>query len=52
MNISEELHKLIEAALVDGKLSEKEKQVLFKRAEKDGLDLDEFELYINSLFWR
>lgn len=50
MNISKELQTLIDAALEDGKLSEKEKQVLYKRAEKDGLDLDEFELYLNATF--
>lgn len=52
MNISKELQTLIDAALEDGKLSEKEKQVLYKRAEKDGLDLDEFELYLDSLFYK
>lgn len=50
MNISKELQILIDAALEDGKLSDKEKQVLYKRAEKDGLELDEFELYLDSLF--
>lgn len=43
-----ELEDLIEAALTDGELNEKEKQILFKRAQAEGIDLDEFELILNS----
>lgn len=50
MEISEGLQNLIDAALEDGKLTKKEKEVLFKRAEKDGLDLAEFELNLNATF--
>lgn len=52
MEISEGLQMLIDAALEDGKLTKKEKEVLFKRAEKDGLDLSEFELYMDSLLYK
>ena len=38
------LENLIEMALADGELTEKEKQVLFKKAEAQGIDLDEFEI--------
>lgn len=49
MNISSELQDLLEASLADGKISKKEKKVLFNRAEKEGIDLNEFEVYIDSL---
>ncbi len=45
---NEELEKLIEMALMDGELTEKEKQVLFKRAESFGIDLDEFEMVLDA----
>jgi len=45
---NEQLEKLIEMALVDGELSEKEKQILFKKAEAFGVDLDEFEMVLES----
>ena len=46
--ISENLNSLIEFALVDGELTEKEKQILFKKAESEGIDLDEFEMILNA----
>jgi hypothetical protein len=49
MNISEDLQKLIDASLADGKISSKEREVLISRAESDGLNKDEFELYLDSL---
>ena len=49
MNISSELRSLINASLTDGKISSKERKVLMSRAEADGLNLDEFELYLDSL---
>ena len=49
MNISSDLQSLINASLTDGKISSKERKVLMSRAESDGLNLDEFELYLNSL---
>jgi hypothetical protein len=45
---NEQLEKLIEMALLDGELTEKEKQVLFKKAESFGVDLDEFEMVLDS----
>lgn len=45
---SEQLEKLIEMALMDGVLTEKEKQILFKKAESLGVDLDEFEMVLNA----
>ncbi len=45
---SENLEKLIEFALADGDLSEKEKQVLYKKAESEGIDLDEFEMVLDG----
>lgn len=45
---NENLEKLIEMALMDGELTEKEKQVLFKKAEATGVDLDEFEMVLEA----
>ena len=42
------LEGLIEMALADGELTEKEKQVLFKRAQSQGIDLDEFEMVLDA----
>lgn len=44
----EKLEKLIEMALVDGELTEKEKQILFKKAEAMNVDLDEFEMVLEA----
>ena len=45
---NEQLVKLIEMALMDGELTEKEKQILFKKAESLGIDLDEFEMVLDA----
>ena len=45
---SSKIEKLIKMALADGELTEKEKQVLFKRAEEEGIDLDEFEMVLEA----
>jgi hypothetical protein len=45
---SEKLEKLINIALADGVLTEKEKQILFKNAEAEGIDLDEFEMVLDA----
>lgn len=45
---NEKLEALISAALADGVLTEKEKQVLFKKAEAMGIDLDEFEMVLDA----
>lgn len=44
----EQIENLISAALADGMLTEKEKQILFKRAQSMGIDLDEFEMVLDS----
>lgn len=43
-----QLEKLIELSLLDGELTEKKKQILFKKAESLGIDLDEFEIVLES----
>lgn len=45
---NEKIEALIKAALIDGVLTEKEKQILFKRAESEGIDLDEFEMVLDA----
>lgn len=45
---SPKIEKLINMALADGELTEKEKQVLFKKAEAEGIDLDEFEMVLEA----
>lgn len=44
----EKLEALITAALADGVLTDKEKNLLFKKAEAMGIDRDEFELVLNG----
>lgn len=43
-----DLEALIDAALADGELTEKEKQILFKKAQTMGVDLDEFEMVLDA----
>lgn len=43
-----QLEELIDLALVDGKITAKEKQVLFKKAQSLGVDLDEFEMVLEA----
>ena len=45
---SEKIEQLISAALADGVLTEKEKQILFKRAQEQDIDLDEFEMVLDA----
>ncbi|MBR5604463.1 MAG: hypothetical protein IKW51_09770 [Bacteroidales bacterium] len=45
---NEQLEQLIDAALADGVLTEKEKQILFKKAQTFGIDLDEFEMVLDA----
>ena len=45
---SKELEELIDAALADGVLTEKEKQILLKKAKAQGIDLDEFEMVLDA----
>ena len=46
---SQELENLIQATLEDGVLEEFEKAALVKRAQAEGVDLAELEIYINSV---
>ena len=46
---SKELENLIQATLEDGVLEDNEKAALVKRAEREGVDIAELEIYINSL---
>ena len=45
---NEKLEALITAALADGVLTDKEKNLLFKKAEAMGIDRDEFELILDG----
>ena len=45
---SEKMEQLIKATLADGVLTEKEKLVLFKRAQEEGIDLDELEVVLDA----
>lgn len=45
---NEKMEALISAALMDGVLTEKEKQILFKKAQEQGIDLDEFEMVLDA----
>lgn len=42
------LEKLIDFALADGELTEKERQVLYAKAMSMGIDLDEFEMVLEA----
>lgn len=46
---SPELENLIQATLEDGMLEDKEKVALIKRAQAEGVDIAELEIYINSI---
>lgn len=46
---SKEMEALIEATLQDGVLTDQEKAVLVKRAQKEGIDVDELDVYIQSI---
>ena len=45
---NEQIENLINLALADGELTEKETQILFKKAEAAGIDLDEFEMVLDA----
>ena len=45
---NEQLENLIEMALVDGQITDKERSVLIKKAESFGIDLDEFEMVLDA----
>ena len=43
-----EIEKLIEMALSDGQLTDKEREIILRKAEKLGLDVDEVEMYLEG----
>ena len=45
---SEELEELIEIAIADGELTDKKRQIIFKRGASEGVDLDELEMILDS----
>lgn len=45
---NQELEKLIELALADGAITEKEKAILFRKAKTLGIDEDEFEMVLEG----
>ncbi len=45
---NEKFEKLIELALVDGEVTDKEKNILLRKAEENGIDLDEFEMVLDA----
>jgi hypothetical protein len=45
---NEEIEKLIEMALLDGSLSERERQILLSKAESMGINLAEFEMVLEA----
>lgn len=49
MKLSDDLNELISSAQTDGKLSEKERQVIIKKAVNEGHDKDEFEIYLEGI---
>ena len=46
--MNRELKELVDAALVDGKISVKEKEVLVKKAMTHGIEESEFEIYLSG----
>lgn len=44
----EKLEKFINLALEDGEITDKERDILFKKAEASGVDLDEFEMVLDN----
>ena len=45
---NEQLEKLIEMALIDGMLSDKEREILKRKAVSQGVDEDEFEMVLEA----
>ena len=43
-----EIEKLINMALADGQVTDKEREIILRKAEKLGLDVDEVEMYLEG----
>ena len=46
--LSPELEKLIDLAVADGEITEQERNVLYRKAQETGADMDEFEMTLNA----
>ena len=46
--LSKELEEIVEAALADGVLTDKERAVLHKRAQAEGVDPDELDIVLDG----
>ena len=46
------IKSLVKSALIDGKITEKEKQTIIRRARKLGMDADEAEIYIDEWIYK
>jgi len=46
---SEQLEQLIKSVLADGVITEKERAVVHKKAEAEGVDLDDIDVYLDGL---
>ena len=46
--MNKEMVKLVDMALDDGVLTEKEREILLRKAVNLGLDIDEFEMYLEN----
>ncbi len=46
--LSPELEQLIQFAIEDGEITDKERSVLMRKAQEAGIDLDEFEMILNG----
>ncbi|MGV3459604.1 MAG: hypothetical protein ACO1N9_04020 [Flavobacterium sp.] len=49
--MNKDLQKLVDMAMTDGYLSEKEKKVLRKKAEAEGFDLDELDMILDAMLY-
>jgi hypothetical protein len=45
---SKELNDLINFSISDGEIDKKEKQLIYKKAIDEGVDIDELEIYLKS----
>ena len=48
--MNSEIEKLVQMSLVDGQVTDKEREIILRKAEKLGLDRDEVEMYLESNF--
>lgn len=48
---SEKLETMIMSVIADGKITDKERSVLHKLAEAEGVDTDELDVYLDGLLW-